>query len=118
MRAMNSGRGYGVLLLGWVLALAGVDLVAPALADDRVPDGNLARGMISPQAQQAIDDGLKYLAGQQADNGSFGTGQFQGNVAITSLCGLAFLAGGHQPGRGKYGKNVSKIVEYILSQED
>src|SRR5438874_10860640 len=106
MRAMNTGRTFGVLLVGWVLALAGVGFVAPALADDRVPDGNLARGMITPEAQRAIEDGLKYLASQQADNGSFGTGQFQGNVAITSLCGLAFLAGGHQPGRGKYGRHV------------
>src|SRR5919109_3178192 len=118
MRAMNTGRGYGVLLFGWMLALAGVGFVAPGLAGDRVPDGNLARGMITPEAQRAIDDGLAYLASQQYENGSFGTGQFQGNVAITSLCGLAFLAGGHQPGRGKYGKNVTKIVEYILGQED
>src|SRR2546425_11973943 len=104
MRAMNTGRTFGVLLVGWVLALAGVGFVAPGLADDRVPDGNLARGMITPEAQRAIEDGLKYLASQQADNGSFGTRQFQGNVAITRPCGPALPPRRHQPGRGKDGR--------------
>src|SRR5262249_18736226 len=70
------------------------------------------------ETSRAINNGLAYLAREQAPDGSWGTGQFQGNVAITSLAGLAFLAGGHQPGRGKYGKVVSRAVEYILSKED
>src|SRR5262245_47666944 len=114
---MNTSRTFSMLLAIPVLGLA-ASRAAAAFPDDRVPDGNLARGMITPEAQRAIDDGLHYLAQQQTADGSFGTGQFQGNVAITSLCGLAFLAGGHQPGRGKYGKVVSKIVDYILAQED
>ncbi len=99
-----------ILLLGWG--------VPRAPADDRVPDGNLARGMITAETQKAIDQGLEYLAREQQADGSWGTGKFSGNVAITSLGGLAFLAGGHQPGRGKYGKVVTKAVEYVLSQED
>src|SRR5262245_33757493 len=114
---MNTSQTFCMLLAVPLLGLAS-SRAAAAFPDDRVPDGNLARGMITPEAQRAIDDGLQYLAQQQAADGSFGTGQFQGNVAITSLCGLAFLAGGHQPGRGKYGKVVSKIVDYILAQEE
>src|SRR5437868_10415200 len=112
---MNSRQIFCMLL---VVPLLGLASSRAAFADDRVPDGNLARGMISAEAQRAIDDALAYLAQQQAADGSFGTGQFTGNVAITSLCGLAFLAGGHQPGRGKYGRTVTKIVQYILDQED
>ncbi len=91
---MNTRQTFCMLLAVPLLGLAS-SRAAAAFPDDRVPDGNLARGMITPEAQRAIDDGLAYLAQQQAADGSFGTGQFQGNVAITSLCGLAFLAGDH-----------------------
>jgi hypothetical protein len=80
---------------------------------------NQGQGMITPATQEAIDRGLAYLARNQSPNGSFGaTPQHQGNVAITSLGGLAFMAGGHQPGRGKYGLNVTKAVENILEYDN
>jgi hypothetical protein len=72
--------------------------------------------MITPDAQQAIDHGLAYLARTQQRDGSWGE-RHDGNVAITSLAGLAFLAGGHQPGRGPYGKVVTKAIQYVLSKE-
>jgi prenyltransferase beta subunit len=73
---------------------------------------------ITPQAQQAIDRGLLYLARSQAADGSFGDRpQLIGNVAVTSLAGLAFLAGGQSPDRGKFGPTVTRTINYILSQE-
>ena len=39
---------------------------------------------------------------QNAD-GSFGNGTYRGNIAVTSLAGLAFMASGSSPGRGPYG---------------
>ncbi len=39
-----------------------------------------------------------------------------GNVGVTALAGLALMAGGHQPGRGTYGRTVSRAVDYCLSQ--
>jgi len=90
------------------------------LADirDKVPDGSAAKDMITPACQQAIDAGLAYLAQNQHSDGSFGTGNYRGNVAITSLAALAMMSGGHQPGRGKYGKLVRDALEYVLSQEN
>jgi prenyltransferase beta subunit len=89
-------------------------------ADDRdaLPDGSAAKGMITPAAQQAIDQGLAYLARSQTRDGSFGTGQYQGNIAVTSLAALAMMAGGHQPGRGMYGEVVTRALRYVLDQED
>jgi hypothetical protein len=75
------------------------------------------RGLITQATQEAIDAGLAYLARNQNPDGSFGTNQHRGNVAITSLAGLAFMAGGHQPGRGRYGTNVTDAVRNILSLE-
>jgi prenyltransferase beta subunit len=74
--------------------------------------------MITREAQNAIDQGLAYLASHQRSDGSFGSAQYHGNIAITSLAALAMMAGGNQPGRGPYGEVVTKALRYILSQED
>jgi hypothetical protein len=104
-RGVGSGLGLMGGALGW-----------HALSQDNAP-GAAARGMITPAAQRAIDQGLAYLERVQHADGSFGTGQHRGNVAITSLGGMAMLAGGHQPGRGRYGRVVRRAVEFILNQE-
>jgi hypothetical protein len=88
--------------------------------DDReaLPDGSAARGMITLRADQAIDRGLAYLFNNRYDDGSFGTRMLKrGNVAVTSLGALAFMAGGHQPHRGPYGKAVTDAVKFVLRQE-
>jgi len=102
-------RGFGVLsaLAGGGVILRGQD-----------PADHPSRGMITPATQEAIDAGLLYLQRSQNGDGSFGLQQQHGNVAITAICGLAFMAGGHQPGRGRFGRVVNRALEYILSQED
>jgi prenyltransferase beta subunit len=72
-------------------------------------------GLVTKETQSAIDAGLKFLEKEQANDGSFGTGQYQGNVAITSLAGLAFLSA--EPGRANRDKIVANAVRYVLSQE-
>ena len=101
--------GFAIMsLVGWT---------QPSPAQEGIPDGGQAKDMIDANTQKAIDIGLAYLAGNQGPDGSFGTGQQRGNVAITSIAGLAFMAGGHQPGRGKYGRVVTQAIKYIISQE-
>lgn len=84
---------------------------------DTLPDGSQSKDMITSAAQNAIDQGLSFLARHQHADDSFGTNQYHGNVAVTSLAALAFMSGGHQPGRGKYGKIVSRALDYVLRQE-
>ena len=65
---------------------------------------------ITQETQTAIDRGLDLLARSQQTDGSFPPDRIGGTgatVGITALAGLALMAGGHQPGRGKYGKIVS-----------
>src|SRR5262245_28160613 len=85
-------------------------------------EGNQAAGMVTPATRTARDQSLTCLARQQHVGGntdvSFGTGNYHGNVAVTALGGLAFMAGGHQPNRGRYGEIVTKTVRYILRCED
>ncbi|HYV38130.1 MAG TPA: prenyltransferase [Gemmataceae bacterium] len=101
------------------LGLAGGKLVWGAFPaeDQAMPDGSQARGMITRATQDAIDGGLAYLETQQHADGSFGSPPHRGNVAITSIAGLAFMAGGHQPGRGRYGRVVSKALEFLVNLE-
>ena len=100
------------------LGLAGGAGVLRGEDRERLPDGSAARNMITPAAQRAIDQGLAFLAGAQHPDGSFGDRQYHGNVGITSLAALAMMAGGSQPGRGRYGNVVSRALEFVLSQED
>jgi Prenyltransferase and squalene oxidase repeat len=80
------------------------------------PEKKNAESMITNKAQQAIDTGLAYLTKEQAIDGSFGTGAYKGNVAVTGLAGLALLSA--DPMDGDNEKIVTKAVRYVLSQQD
>ncbi|MCL4198818.1 MAG: terpene cyclase/mutase family protein [Phycisphaerales bacterium] len=66
---------------------------------------------------ESVRLGLEFLAAQQNADGSFGPDtRFSKNVGITGLCALAFMSDGHLPGRGRYGPNVEKALDFVLSQ--
>ena len=74
-----------------------------------------AKDLLTPDAKQAADKALRFLAQSQSGDGSFGRiGQGQ-NVGVCGLAGLAFMSSGSTPGRGPYGVNVNKCVDYVLS---
>ncbi|WP_439623061.1 prenyltransferase/squalene oxidase repeat-containing protein [Gemmata sp.] len=68
---------------------------------------------ITPDTQAAIERGLGFLARNQLADGSFGEPTLGTGVGIASLAALALMAGGNQPGRGRFGKNVARAVEYV-----
>jgi prenyltransferase beta subunit len=73
---------------------------------------------ITPDQQAAVDRGLEYLASRQNAEGSFGNaGAYGATAAITALSGIAFMADGNLPGRGKYGDNVKKAVQFIVRNQ-
>jgi len=108
---MNNRRRFLIRGTGALMGLAAGGLAWRGWAQDG------GRSMITQATQDAIDAGLAYLARSQNGDGSFGTNQHTGNVAITSLAGLAFMAGGHQPGRGRYGNHVTRALQNILNLE-
>lgn len=65
---------------------------------------------------EAIDKGLEALAKQQEADGGFKTVK-NGKCGITGLSVMGFLARGHQPGIGPYGKTIDDAVDYVLSQQ-
>jgi hypothetical protein len=115
---MTSRRQFLTQSSAAVLGLAGGFARLSGDARDRISDiSMMARGMITPAAQKAIDQGISYLADRQHADGSFGERQYRGNVAITSLAALAMMAGGAQPGRGPRGGVVSRALRFVLDQE-
>ena len=77
-----------------------------------VPEG--AAEMMNAQTDRAISTGLAWLAKSQNADGSFGNGTYRGNIAVTSLAGLAFMAAGSSPGRGPFGTHVDKALNYVM----
>src|SRR5208337_2735569 len=77
-----------------------------------VPEGTM--DMLTPDTDRAIQSGLAWLAKSQNADGSFGTGTYRGNIAVTSLAGLAFLSAGSSPGRGPHGAQIDKALSYVM----
>ena len=88
---------------------------------------------VTPEHAEAVERGLAWLARHQNPNGSWSakvgfklntgyevTASDRGHVGVTALAGMAFLAGGHLPGRGEHGATVADCLDYVLScvQED
>ena len=70
---------------------------------------------ITPGLRSAVDRGLQRLAFLQAEDGSFGGERYGKNVGITALAGVAFMADGNLPGRGPYGSNVERTLQFVLN---
>lgn len=97
----------------------GACLAGPlALCARDVDPERTAGEFVTPEAIQAIDRGLAYLAGRQAalPDGAFGPSGYARNVAVVSLATMAFMAGGNMPGRGRYGGNVNRAADYVASR--
>lgn len=76
-----------------------------------------AKDEITPQLTNSVERGLAFLASTQNEDGSFGRGRYGRHVGIAALSGLAFMADGNIPGRGRYGEQVSKALEYVLANK-
>ena len=72
--------------LALICCVAVLPTNAPQAAAQEEDPERTAVDLLSPEAERSIEKGLKWLAGRQHENGSFGTREYGGNVAI---CGLA-----------------------------
>lgn len=99
-----------------ILALSAGMLVAPLRVDAQESAGEGAGFVeITPQVRHSVQRGLAYLAQSQNEDGSFGAPRFPEHVGITGLACLAFMADGHMPGRGEYGPNVRRGLDFVLN---
>lgn len=81
-------------------------------------NGNLLPKHFDERTQKSIEAGLAFLANNQTSDGSFRNARDGATypVTMTSLAGMAFIAGGNTTSRGPYADNVKKAVRYLLAQ--
>ena len=100
---------------GQAMAQEAPDPVIPGEAVDRPGAENApASDEMTPALDKSVRRGLAALAAIQNTDGSLGRGRYGRHVGITALCGLAFMADGHVPDRGRYGTVVSKALQFVL----
>lgn len=91
--------------------------------------GDSDASILSAEGRAAAERGLAWLAGRQTADGSWtgdvGYKLMDGyevwrrsaeHVGVTALAAMAFMAGGHLPGRGQYGPAVEKAADFVLRQ--
>lgn len=110
-RAAECLVGALAFVLCWGPAAGPSAAQPPAARQVPAATDNLMR----PQTHRAIESGLAYLKSQQNPDGSFGRGGYSRNVAVCSLAGLAFMSRGSTPGRGPYGEQVNRCLNFILN---
>ena len=88
--------------MSWILRLFFVSMAIGSTCADEVVD-----------TQPAIDRGLAALVKLQQPDGLIGEG-----AGISSLAGMAFLAGGHMPTRGLYKDASARCLRAVISRQD
>jgi hypothetical protein len=92
--------------------------VQSASTDDDAANNRQPDDVLSPAEWERVDAAvaraLIWLGTQQKPDGSFPSLD-RGQPGVTSLCVLAYLAQGHDPGDGEYGRQLDRATDFILS---
>jgi hypothetical protein len=116
------------LLAAVVLAGALTRLARAQSGDGESSADRNAAVVVTPEQEAAVERGLAWLAANQSADGSWPgkigyklnsnynvTASDRGHLGVTALACMAFLAGGHLPGRGAYGPVVERGLAFVLS---
>ena len=103
----RGSHGFAACLVRDLLILAGVLLVLAGSACPATAEGDWE---ITPQSEKSLQDGLAWLARNQGPEGNWDSPQ----LGLVSMGVLAFLADGHFPGRGRYGQETRRALDYIV----
>jgi hypothetical protein len=112
IRLSASAASAGIL--GWA---GHAQVPGPSTSNSTRP--RTGADFITRDTENAIREGLDYLARCQLPDGSFFQDREQrsggASGGITSLTSLALMAAGNQPNRGKFGNHISRAVDYVVS---
>jgi len=81
--------------------------------------GLLPRG-VTPEASAAIQNGLQYIARSQGNDGAWRNAGGHGTypTAMTGLAGMALVASGSTPTRGRYWHEVRDSLDFLIKIAD
>lgn len=110
---IDRGRHIGRRLVTAVTTM--VALIAAPMVSAAPPSATLPK-MMDEKTVKAIDKGMEFLANSQRKDGMWYPGSSSGTYGsvMTSLAGLAMIAGGSTPESGPYAKNVRKAMFFML----
>jgi len=95
-----------------VVGLVATGLVVPRPARVAAAEtGTSGDWEITAESQRAAERGLAWLAANQTPAGNWESN----DLGLVATGALAFLAGGHMPGVGKYGDVVDRALSYIVA---
>ncbi len=66
--------------------------------------------------ESSVDRGLAFLVSTQEEDGRFAS-EDSAQPAVTALAVMAFLSRGHMPDEGRYGAQISKAIDFVLSTQ-
>lgn len=105
-------------LLAAVLAIGQLPVVAqdtPVISGSSNLSAALPPGEWS-RVERGVDRGLQWLASQQLEDGRFPSDEIA-QPAVTSMAIMAFLSRGHVPDQGRYGTQISRAIDFVLSTQ-
>lgn len=115
-----------LLLVSYVSATSGIAVAqdaGQATAQELPPiiatSGSLYAALPASEwtrVESSVDQGLAYLASVQEEDGRFPSEEVA-QPAVTSLAVMAFLSRGHMPDEGRYGQQISKAIDFVLSTQ-
>ena len=73
-----------------------------------------AEKLLTPEVRKITERALEFIRNAQHPNGSWGDAQFEESAGVTALCCLALMAEGTQPNCGRYGKELTAGLEFLL----
>ena len=95
------------------LAIVAILLSAvSAAAQETLSPEETSAELIAP-AVPSIDRGVAFLAREQQPDGSYAGRGMGRNPAVVALAGMAMLSSGSAPGRGPYGEETQRCVDYL-----
>jgi hypothetical protein len=81
-----------------------------------------AEAQLSADEQQAVDAtiarALDYLAREQQPEGAWRTDSSGESTAATSLAVMSFMAAGHVPGEGPYGRAIDNGIRWVVEHQE
>jgi prenyltransferase beta subunit len=105
----------------YIFALAAALCAVPLVGYAQVPSAETStvggapiKDELTPEIRSRVKKGLAYLAKNLNADGSVNAGGGD-SAAIMALAGIAFVADGSLPNDGPYGKEVDKILQFILN---
>lgn len=117
-------RYEGLIRIGCLLAVGcvgpTVSAQAPAVGESGQETDRHISEVLSPEewrrADAAAARGLQWLAAEQQPDGSFPSIDM-GQPGVTGLCVLAFMAHGELPDNGRYGLQLQRATDFVLSTQ-